>query len=102
MSEEIQSGLIQDVQDLGPALFAADNTGDGKTGDSYPHTGDGTSKGTGDADGTDSTSDADGTDNTGDGTDGTGDADVTDSTGDGTGDSDGTDSTGDSDGTDKA
>ena len=58
MSEDIQSGLIQDVQELGPGLFAATNTGDGYS----KNTGDGDR----DADGTDGTGDADGTDGTGD------------------------------------
>ena len=60
MSDEIQSGLIQDVRELEAfALFAA---------------------GPRDADGTDGTGDSDGTDGTGDsdGTDGTGDSDGTD------------------------
>jgi hypothetical protein len=91
MSEEIQSGLLQDVRDLDAPAYnaaAADAT-DGTDGQKMP------GKKKGDGDGTDAT-DGDGTDGTGDndGTDG-GDSDGTDG-----GDSDGTDGAGDSDGTD--
>jgi hypothetical protein len=100
MSDEIQSGLIQDVQELGAGVLFGPGTGDSDKSDRI---------GTGDSDKSDSTGDSDKSDGTGDsdGTDGTGDSDGTDGTGDsdetdGTGDSDGTDGTGDSDGTDKA
>jgi hypothetical protein len=88
MNEEINSGLLQDVRDLEPALSAsaADGT-DGGTDGSPMKKGDTDGTDAEDQDGTDAT-DADGTDDT--------DTDGTDDT-----DSDGTDDT-DTDGTDNA
>jgi hypothetical protein len=86
MNEENNSGLLQDVRDLEPAVLAmaADGTDGGSAGSmSVPD-----HKRGGDSDGTD-TQDSDGTD--------AGDSDGTDAGGD----SDGTDA-GDSDGTDNA
>jgi len=96
MSEDINSGLIQDVQDLDPAVLSASAGDTGSTPGGKPRDSDGTDGG-GDSDGTDGTGDSDGTDKKGDsdGTDG-GDSDGTDG-----GDSDGTDG-GDSDGVDNA
>lgn len=79
MSEEIRTGLLQDVRELEPLAFSA-SAADGQDGGTMP------GKKDSDADAADK-SDADGTDS--------GDSDATDR-----GDSDGTDA-GDSDGTDR-